>query len=1037
VLNVFHVSDLHYTASPTGQVRDAAVAAVQGILKLAADLKSKGILRQNVCLFITGDLVFSGKKPSDGTESDFHAVQREFLKPLLEILEIGSERVFIVPGNHEVDRDVIAIDLQITAENFSQKRPCEADLHEDFRLKLSSYFDFIEVQGYQSVTKQNPRMAILKIDDQPIVCLNGLAGSYSRNGSDDKGELFILPSEMGGSFASIPEFSVVLLHHPLSWFADKCGMDLKELLSARRCRLMTGHIHDHGVDWVETENGTLAVIQAGATAETGEQNDVAVAWLPKSDSAAVRHFSFNPRIGAYDFKPASHTRAVPEKALAFFRKTEAFFDPLIVEKARQQASEDCQSELAASFRRPPEKYVSPDLVTYSEDQFSGKRIKQEVFKLDENHRVISGDELSGKTSFANFSAMLANDEKENSKINIILDFRALSIGKSIEGLLTKKLKSFGLNNSQTEYVLDVGLVDVWVDNFDADKDLSVDKFLDFFVQRPNLRWTVAVRGNQRYLPSNAPASFPKDGITYYELSEVTLPTVLKMIGHHDAGDGVIRPRAVVERVFRSINNLRAPRTIFYVDSLVDMFLSDGSVEPLNRYLLIENLLSERIRHAHKSNLPDQAIDMEMLETFIGQIAHYLLKEKQPYLSKASYYRLVDEFVERKGLQPKRFDADSILKILTDSFVLREYDGSYGFMMISIEDYFLAKHMGSDEKFRKSVMSADGLLILPSVAEYYIAQNPNDRARIEQIFDILSDFEVDVWPLIEGLKGKTINAIETAFPGNPSSLQENIIEKLGEVETAHQSIIVVSENPKPLGKTKRLKFSSEERGAVFLQLGASILGVTRTLDQEERIEIFNRLRKILLISLNGVPLIAQHLADGGEVKLRGTNIKADYVGALAVQEDRFYLILRGMLYNTLRHFATWAGSPSFFNAAVKLRENESDELISAALFAQNIEADLNESVKFIPDIKDSLSSAILKEIVLRLFVDAMTLVPLEREEEEKTINRLVNATIDINPPKNMKNRRILGLHKNRLRQDFMDKIGLNTYVGKLVKHNKTK
>lgn len=1030
MLNIFHVSDLHFTAQPRGTVRDAAVAAIAGILKLAEDLKSQGVLGQDLCLCITGDLVQSGSPGANGVESDFAAVQRDFLQPLLNVLEIDPSKVFIVPGNHEMDREAVSEADRLAAYG---KKICEGDLQDDLRAKLGEYFNFIAAHGYNSVTQQSPRLTVFKHGEHTIACFNGLAGAYSRAGSGDKGELFILPSEIGGSFAAIPDFSLVLLHHPLSWFSDKSGIDLKELLASRRCRLMTGHIHDQGLDWLQTQNGNLAVIQAGASAESGEANQVAVAWLPPSDSAAVRHYTFNPRAGQFDLTPSSETKVAPKGASNFFQRSEAFFDPAILRDAQKKAREECGLELQALCGRLPSKFVSPDLILYSEDQFSAKRVKLESFLSNQNRRVLSGDELSGKTSFSYFCAYMSNDGEAHNKVSLVIDYRALATDREIESLVVEKLQNFGLTKSQASYILDVGLVDLWFDNFDPDQAASLAKFDGFFRGRPNLTWSAAMRGGQRYMPSQAPSSFPKEGISYYELSEVTLPTVLKMIEEHKDGAGVERPRAVVERVFRSINNLRAPRTVFYVDSLVDMFLSDGSVEPLNRYLLIENLLSEKIRQSHKARLPNQAVDMDMLETFIGQISHYLLQNEKPYISKAEYYTLAEDFIERKGLQPKRFDPESILNILTDSFVLRNYFGNFGFMMMSVEDYFLAKHMSRDEDFRKSVMSEEGLLTLPSVAEYYIAQNPSDRTRIEQIFEIIDGFENEVWPIVSQISDATLRAIQTAAPGSSSDLQDEIIDDLSEIETSEDdSVLVVSQNPQQVGKTRRLKFSAEERGAVFLQLGSSILGVTRTLDQSERIEIFKRLRKVLMISLTGVPLIAQHLADGGEVKFRGTTVKADYVGKLAVQEERFYIILRGMIYNVMKHFATWAGSPSFFNASVKLRQEETDELICSALFAQNIEADLAEAIHFIPEIEKTISSVVLKEIVIRLFLDAMTLVPLERKEEQKAIDSLVDATLGMGKPKGIKNNEMLNVYKTRLRQDYMDKIGLNTYMGKLVK-----
>lgn len=429
MLNVLHISDLHYSAAP-GRVRDAAVAATNGILVLAKDLKSKGVLGGGVCLCITGDLVQTGETPSTAMRSDYDEVQEKFLAPLLKILEIGPDRVFLVPGNHEMDRNAVHDDNKLTVRTSSIN---ESRVHADLVTKLGNFFDFVEQNQYQSVTRTSPRLATFCVGDQTIACINGLAGSYSRSGTGDKGELFILNSELGGIFTSIAEFSIVLMHHPFSWFDDRCATDIKDFLSARRCRILTGHIHDKGVELLETGRGTLAVVQAGAAAESGKHNDVAVGWYPKSNSAAVRHYSFDIRLGAYPDTPVEETHVAPQSAEGYFQKTEAYFDIKIVEDTRAKAGVDCHQEFRATFGRELEKYVAPDLAAYSEDQFSAARIGLATFQNSPNRRVVSGDELSGKTSLIYYSAVMANTSQSSKSINIVFDFRALSYGK---GLMT-------------------------------------------------------------------------------------------------------------------------------------------------------------------------------------------------------------------------------------------------------------------------------------------------------------------------------------------------------------------------------------------------------------------------------------------------------------------------------------------------------------------------------------------------------------------------------------------------------------------------
>jgi hypothetical protein len=805
MLNVFHISDLHFTSKTTGQLRDAAHASVRSILELASALRSDGTLGADACLFVTGDIVQSGEVFEGSERSDFEAVQRALFVPLLEILGIGPERVFLVPGNHEMDRSAISeADWLVEGHNIAQK-VCEADVERDLNCKLSYFLDFVERHGYRSVTADQPRIATYVAGEQQIVCFNGLAGAYSRTGMGDKGELFVLGSELANDLAAIHKHAVVLTHHPLSWYADACGSDLKEFFAGRQCRVFTGHIHDRGIDSTETAQGAFVTIQAGASAEIGTPYQVAVAWLPSSNSVAVRHYALDARSGSFGLTTASETKVAPSKAREFLERTEAFFDPRIIDEAADKARTQAEEELSAASGRGLNKFVSPDLARFPEDQFSGRRTTLEVLEEDPNNRVVSGEELSGKSSLVHYLCARRNGDGyiDGRKIALVLDYRMVEANHDILDTILRRLAAIGLSRNQADYLLSIGKLELFFDNFDPNASAAMAAFQRFFELHPRLRWTVATRGDQRYMPSRAPAAFSKDGITYYQLSETTLPTVLRMIEHHESGQAVERPRAVVEQVFRSINNLRAPRTIFYVNSMVEVFLSDASVEPLNRYLLIENLLSDRIRAAHKEVLPNQPVDMEMLETFLGQVAHRLMERSEPYLTKADFYGLVEEFVERKGIQRKRFDADVVLAILTKSFVLRDYEFGYGFMMLSIEDYFLAKHMGKDAAFRSYIMSTEGLLTYPSVAEFYVAQNPSDRPRIEEILALIDDFQTEVAPLIDEIRDSSTAAIRNAHPGGSLELQNGILERLGEIDGSVDPTSLRFEEPKPVGRTKSL------------------------------------------------------------------------------------------------------------------------------------------------------------------------------------------------------------------------------------------
>lgn len=1029
MLNFLHVSDLHFTSQEEGQRRDYCRGAVNAILRLVDELSAKGVLGSPLYLAVTGDLVQSGEISNEA--SDFDSVQEHFLAPLLEKLEIPSAHVFIVPGNHEMDRNAIADEQFLIGDGSVSEGQASRDLCK----KLETFFNFIEKNGYNSVSRGSPRIQTFDVRGQQVVCLNGLVGSYSRQGLGDKGHLFVLPTEMAGVFSEISERAIILTHHPLSWFSDDCEMMLRDFFALKRCRLLTGHIHNEGIAEISNHSGSYVTIQAGATSEVGEsQFTVALAWLPESNSAAVRHFRFDAREARFPITPVGDTKVAPTGSKGFFERTEAFFDPSLIIEARTAATVKAEKILSTTCGIPPEKYVSPDLMQFTEDHFSGKRVRIEDLLSENGNVLISGDELAGKSSLLGYLAYRRNklfEEEEEGTLSLLLDFREFTGRAKIDEFISDKVSQLGMSTQQAEYLITVGKIHLYIDNVDTGDRLTLKAFVDYCDRHPQLRWTGATRGGERFMPSRAPTDLTSRDLAYYQLSETTLPTVLKLIENHESCDNAERPRAIVQRVFQSIHNLSAPRTMFYVQSMLDIFLTDASVEPLNRYLLIENLISDRIRDAHREVFPGQAIDMQMLDAFIGTLAHYLLREKKSFATKAEFLTLVEEFISRKGVQRKRFDPEKILEILVSSCVLRPYSSGYGFVILSIEDYFLAKHMGHDDNFRGEVLTSTGLLTLPSVAEYYIAQNPSDQARLDIIFGIIDDFEKHVQPVVDAISSHSIGAIKSAAPGKHEQIQEDLLEEIAEVDGADEPSMIRISEPVQVGDSRRIRRAVEEQGAVYLQLGASILGVTRTLDQKDRIKIFDRLRSLLLVCVTGTPLIAQHLADGNEVKFRGATVKAEYTGKLAVQEDRFYIILRGMLHNLLKNFATWSGSPSFFNSAVKLREKEEDEIVSAALFAQNIEADLADSLEFISDVPDKVESLILQEIIARLYLDSMTLVPLERADEKRAIDKLVDLTSVIVPPA-QSSADAIKRHKDRLRRNFSETIGVNTYIGRRIR-----
>ena len=98
-----HLSDWHQKGADTN--RDLQVK------KLLDDIRQR---RQRIasCLDRVDFVVFSGDVAFSGTAKEYEAAEECLLKPLREALGLSADRLFFVPGNHDLERNRIPVSLQ-------------------------------------------------------------------------------------------------------------------------------------------------------------------------------------------------------------------------------------------------------------------------------------------------------------------------------------------------------------------------------------------------------------------------------------------------------------------------------------------------------------------------------------------------------------------------------------------------------------------------------------------------------------------------------------------------------------------------------------------------------------------------------------------------------------------------------------------------------------------------------------------------------------------------------------------------------------
>ena len=276
-----HLSDFHFKAD-LDHGRDEVFKALLDDIAMFTGRKEpkRGAERIPIdFLVVSGDLAFSGKP------REYEAIAPLF-GVLLDALGLRSDRVFVVPGNHDVDRDgheqLYARDIR-SREKLEEYWSSPRKRRRIFAEKLAAYREF--------ASRLNPTLELA--DDQPggflarvpcgdrIVAIAGLSSSWLGEGGDadahslitGKHQVYDLIDGPSASRLQAADLKIAILHHPLDWMQDFDRDDLTKLLAKNFDVVLRGHLHETSLGWQKFPGHELHTIAAGsAYAGSGHRN---------------------------------------------------------------------------------------------------------------------------------------------------------------------------------------------------------------------------------------------------------------------------------------------------------------------------------------------------------------------------------------------------------------------------------------------------------------------------------------------------------------------------------------------------------------------------------------------------------------------------------------------------------------------------------------------------------------------------------------------------------------------------------------------
>ncbi|MFN0104157.1 MAG: metallophosphoesterase family protein [Bryobacteraceae bacterium] len=258
-LTWLHISDFHIRAGDPYD-RDVVLGA---LVDSVAEYAKRG--RRPDLIFATGDIAFSGKAAE-------YEIAGKFFDHLLSAVGLEKSRLFVIPGNHDADREV-GLDLLRTLESEERSslyfHPDRVKPH--LAMKMRAYLDwhnryFAGVRVAPEKSTCGPvELAVVSNHRIGILPINSALFCQDDN---DHNKLWVGRRCLEAALEELKglnaELHVALMHHPLDWLCSTESSNIQAALEEAAHVMLRGHLHETRIESVASADGAMLRFAAGA-----------------------------------------------------------------------------------------------------------------------------------------------------------------------------------------------------------------------------------------------------------------------------------------------------------------------------------------------------------------------------------------------------------------------------------------------------------------------------------------------------------------------------------------------------------------------------------------------------------------------------------------------------------------------------------------------------------------------------------------------------------------------------------------------------
>lgn len=299
------ISDLHLKSTQSKWNQSVVLR------DMVRDIEKRKVDFQNISfMIVSGDLAYGGK-PEE------YLLVETFLDDLIGVLGLSRSDVFMVPGNHDIDRDVSELTFHGTRVEFENAENVEKYLANKNELailvkRLSAYYEF-ENEYSKDIIRQTTEDGLAYfsqkfIGDVPIgiVALNSALAC----GNEADERCIIVGDRPIIDICEVIRKNDVrliigVLHHPPNWLRefDQCTFDERFL---PMCDVLhRGHLHEPEVKLLYTASSEpcLAIAAGAGYAYRQFKNSYSIiSFNPSESECTAVYFEYNSHSGTFSEK---------------------------------------------------------------------------------------------------------------------------------------------------------------------------------------------------------------------------------------------------------------------------------------------------------------------------------------------------------------------------------------------------------------------------------------------------------------------------------------------------------------------------------------------------------------------------------------------------------------------------------------------------------------------------------------------------------------------------------------------------------------